>query len=99
MISLYDKSTKEKVYTFWDDETRRQLGEVRNVKTGSGWEWRCGICRTTAQKAWAGCEHMAQAWRFLHERRREAEERAKKLDELYPAEPAQPRRKFAPVPA
>ncbi|MGF3499626.1 MAG: hypothetical protein ACQXXL_08440 [Candidatus Methanosuratincola sp.] len=97
MISVYD-ARREKVYTFWDDESRRCCGEVRNVKTPHGWMWRCGLCGAEARKPWLGCEHMAHVLRFIQQRKREAEERARRLAELYPEETPQPRRKFAPVP-
>lgn len=96
IISRYDKSPREKVYTF--REGRANKGEARRVKTSTGWRWRCDICNISTRDTSEYCEHIFAILRFIQAEKVAREERARRLDAMYLPEPAAPRRKFAPCP-
>lgn len=98
MVFTYrDGPRSSKTVTLYNDD-RSVVGEVQNCKREGRWMWCCRICGAEALQAWKGCEHMAAAWRFIKQRRAEKEELWRRMDAMYPAEPAKPHVRFAPCP-
>lgn len=91
MLTYYDKSPREKVITIWSDD-RSRIAEVVNFKRDGRWLWECRACRSES------CDHVRQARAWLRERKKQQEELWRRMDAMYPAEPARPHVKFAPCP-
>lgn len=90
-FTFYDKSPREKVITIWGTN-REILAEVLNLKKSGRWLWECRACRAS------DCDHVMQAKSWLRQRRAEQEEIWRRMDAMYPAEPARPHVRFAPCP-
>lgn len=77
------------IFSFWDAE-KGTIAEVEyNHKSKT---WSCGKCRS------ADCEHVLQARVWKNRRMKQQEELWRRMESLYPAEPARPHIKFAPCP-
>jgi len=85
------ESNRMTIVTLYDDvKSKNRIAEVRNYKRSGRWIWECRACRSS------DCDHVMQAKSWLRQRRAEQEAIWRRMDALYPAEPARPRVRFAP---
>lgn len=87
ICTYYDKSQREKVVTIYADD-RTRIADVVNIKKNGKWLWECRKCNAS------DCDHVAQARRFVMERKREQK---KRWEATAPVESVMPRKRFAPV--
>lgn len=77
------------IFSIWDTKNRSITEVEYNHRSRT---WSCPKCRSES------CEHILQARVWWSRRRKEQEELWRRMDAMYPAEPARPHVKFAPCP-